>query len=155
MSTPKQVSIRLVASSQTTALRHSVLWPTKDASFVLLAEDDLPSTLHLGLFTSTGAPRSVLTLVPECFPSPELVHLQALRFRKFATAVEDQGRGLGSQLLTAVWSLAQERAVELIWCDARTEQEGWYARRGMERVGVEFVKDGRGYVRMAKRIVQN
>lgn len=59
---------------------------------------------------------------------------------------------MGSSLLERVWETAREKGAELVWCDARTETKEWYERRGMRVEGVEFEKDGKGYVRMVKEI---
>lgn len=159
------VSVVRLTSAQTIPLRHAVLWPEKPPAFVVLPEDDLATTTHLGAVPIAAGPSSpsagtpisqepisIITLVPAAFPSPGLSHRTALRFRKFATAHAHQGQGVGAQLLAAVFALAdgEAGAAELVWCDARAEQQGWYERRGMRREGGVFDKDGRAYVRMVR-----
>lgn len=157
------ISVIRLSASQTIPLRHAVLWPDRPPAFVVLPEDELPSTIHLGAILASPSqphiqpprePVSVVTLAPTPFPSSaeDLSSLPALRFRKFATASAHQGRGYGAQLLSAAFALADsiESGVELVWCDARFEQESWYERRGMRRDGDTFEKEGRMYVRMVR-----
>jgi GNAT superfamily N-acetyltransferase len=165
------LSVVRLSAARTIPLRHAVLWPDRPPAFVVLPEDGLPSTIHLGLALASPSraesepdrfePVSILTLVPTQFPSPtsELGSLRALRVRKFATALDYQGHGYGTQLLSAAFALADNddgsgTEVELVWCDARAEQERWYERRGMRREGEPFEKEGRPYVRMVRRQLQ-
>lgn len=144
------VIIKPISSSQTVPLRHSILWPHKDPSFVILpAVDDLPSTLHLGAFVEgSSEPVCVVTLVEAelavAGPGP------ALQARKFATATDWQGKGVGTVMLERVWEEGRKRGVRTVWCDARKGQEAFYARRGMRRDGEVFEKSGEEYVVMIK-----
>ena len=145
-------------------LRHSVLWPDKPVSYVLLPEDD--AGLHFGAFVPSGeplnttAPVAVISLFEEALPgndsrsSPiESTTLgdkpRAARFRKFACDPAFQGQGIGTALLRHAFHHAHTRlGCAVIWCDAMVETAGWYERRGMQRFGDIFYKGHIEYVRM-------
>ncbi|KAG9011783.1 hypothetical protein FRB90_007083 [Tulasnella sp. 427] len=156
----RKVILRQIAAADTVQLRHSVLWPDKPASFVLLPEDE--AGLHFGAFLADGEHEliSVISLFQEPLPdgqdaSRSLQH--AARFRKFATSPEHQGRGIGTDLLS--FAISQVKAlwgVQWAWCDARVSAMDWYIKRGMHELGQEgnarFYKEHIPYLKMGKEI---
>ncbi|KAL7622112.1 hypothetical protein AAE478_007614 [Parahypoxylon ruwenzoriense] len=74
------------------------------------------------------------------------------RFRKFATAPEWQGRGVGSALLAHAIESAARAGATNIWCDARQSALPFYQRFGMSGQGEVFFKDDVPYLRMSKRL---
>lgn len=163
------LTIREIPHVSTVALRHSILWPNNPPSFVVLPEDALPCSTHLGAFLSSSSsalsvppstassspnyspddPVSVITLVQE---PPTSLFPTSICFRKFATAAHLQGRGIGTRVLERVWEIARERGVRRVWCRARKNQEGWYNRRGLVREeGVEeWMKEGVAFVQLVR-----
>ncbi len=155
-----QVLMRGISPQDTVALRHSVLWPNKPISYVLLPEDD--SGHHFGAFLQSqdhSFPVAVISLFKEDIPDVQVdptrlqaasdTKLSAARFRKFACDPSQQGRGVGTALLRHTFDIARsELGCSVIWCDARLESAGWYERRGMCRFGPLFWKGDVQYVRM-------
>ncbi|KAI0793144.1 hypothetical protein BC629DRAFT_1593027 [Irpex lacteus] len=160
----QDISFIRISAEETVPLRHSVLWPDKPVSFVLLPEDS--SGYHFGAvkhsnteeYNAENVPIAVISLFKEPLPgtsaSSESLDsstrpLAAARFRKFACHPDQQGRGVGTGLLQHVFAVAKEPLkCPVVWCDARLETAGWYERRGMQKFGETFWKGPIEYVRM-------
>ncbi|KAG7088993.1 hypothetical protein E1B28_012939 [Marasmius oreades] len=153
------ITISQIAPAQTIHLRHTVLWPNLDISYVQLPEDE--QGFHFGAFVDTegspnGQPVAVISLFLEPLPvsHPNLEESNpnsplAGRFRKFACSPSYQNRGIGTRLLqyTSDYAISKLNA-RVVWCDARLDGAGWYERRGMKRFGENFRKQSIEYVRM-------
>ncbi|WP_046246406.1 GNAT family N-acetyltransferase [Hymenobacter terrenus] len=133
--------IRLISATATYALRHQVLWPDKELDYVKIEND--VTGYHFGAFR-----HDELVAVISLF-----VEGQAARFRKFATRPDCQRQGIGSVLLRRVFREARARGAHQIWCDARQDSAGFYARFGMQPEGEPFYKGPIPYVRMARALV--
>ena len=134
---PASFAIRPLAPADTYALRHQVLWPDKPLAYVKIENDDAGH--HFGAFQEEE-----LVAVISLF-----VEGTEARFRKFATRPDCQGRGLGTALLRHTLQEARRRGARHIWCDARQDSAGFYARFGMLPEGAVFYKGPIAYVRMA------
>jgi ribosomal protein S18 acetylase RimI-like enzyme len=53
---------------------------------------------------------------------------RSARLRKFATATEFQGRGIGTKMLKHILSDLESKGVSHFWCDARESAMGFYER---------------------------
>ncbi|OJT02179.1 hypothetical protein TRAPUB_7294 [Trametes pubescens] len=151
-----KIDIKRVTAEETVPLRHSVLWPDHPVSHVLLPED--ASGLHYGAFLP-GSPVAVAVIsvfidpLPAAPANASSQSQHAARFRKFACALEHQGKGVGTRLLTHVFEVAaSELGCGVVWCDARTSAAGWYERRGMRRFGEVFFKGDIEYTRMMRTL---
>lgn len=154
-----QVHCRQIEVEDALALRHSVLWPTKDISHVQLPKD--AAGVHLGAFLANDKrkePVAVISLFTEDIPqlpgvSPSIHTTRTIRFRKFACDVAYQHKGIGSQLLEYAVSFARsDMNGSLLWCDARTTALGWYQKRGLEKFGDTFYKGAVEYIRMKREL---
>lgn len=134
------VDIRPIAHEATYALRHHVLWPDKPREYVQMEND--AAGHHFGAFQQ-GELVAVISL---------FVEGRDARFRKFATRPDCQGHGLGTALLHHVFKEARRLGAQRIWCDARQDSAGFYARFGMEPQGETFHKGVIPYVRMARAL---
>ncbi len=134
---PDTPEIRLIPAEATYALRHRVLWPDKPLDYVKVEND--AAGQHFGIFRQAEL-LAVISLFVEGAEA---------RFRKFATLPDWQGKGLGSALLRHVWAEARRQGARRIWCDARQDSAGFYARFGMQPEGETFCKGPVAYVRMA------
>jgi GNAT superfamily N-acetyltransferase len=133
-------TIRSIAPEATYALRQQVLWPDKDLAYVKIENDN--AGYHFGAFRGEELV-SVISLFVE--------HGEA-RFRKFATRPDAQGQGFGTALLRHVLAEARQRGAPRIWCDARRDSAGFYARFGLLPEGEIFFKGPVAYVRMARAL---
>ncbi|KIO22272.1 hypothetical protein M407DRAFT_245229 [Tulasnella calospora MUT 4182] len=155
----RKVILRQIAAADTVPLRHSILWPDKPESFVLIPEDD--SGLHFGAFLGDdgNGPISVISFFQESLPGAQDTHSPqpAARFRKFATESEYQGQGIGSELLSFATNQVKAMwGVNLGWCDARVSAMGWYVKRGMHELGGNgnaiFFKEHIPYLKMGMEV---
>ncbi|KAH7927663.1 GCN5-related N-acetyltransferase [Leucogyrophana mollusca] len=152
-----EIIIRPIEAKATMSLRHSVLWPEMDLSYVVLPEDD--SGIHLGAFlpgrdepiavisvfidTAASEQSSAITDQQTAFSEP------AVCFRKFACHPDYQGQGIGTALLKHAFLVAgSELGAKVIWCDARLAKSDWYRKRGMVSFGDRFFKGSVEYIRM-------
>ncbi|MGI4743860.1 MAG: GNAT family N-acetyltransferase [Janthinobacterium lividum] len=129
--------IRPITPAQTYALRHAVLWPDQRLSYVQLPDD--AAGQHFGAFEAEE-----LVVVISLFVGPD----GTARFRKFATALAWQGRGLGSALLRHTIAAAAAQGARTLWCDARQNTLAFYARFGLRPEGNVFYKGPIAYVRL-------
>jgi predicted GNAT family N-acyltransferase len=116
-------------------IRHQVMWPERDVSFVRIPQD--AEAKHLGVLLD-GRCVSIISL----FAAPD-----GLQFRKFATLTSEQGKGFGSYLLRHVMAT---HAGQKIWCHARVEKQAFYEKFGLIVCSSPFEKAGKTYVRMEK-----
>jgi GNAT superfamily N-acetyltransferase len=131
------VTIRSIAAADTYSLRQQVLWPDMPLDYVKVPDDDTGH--HYGAFR-----QNELVAVISLFTTPP-----EARFRKFATRPDCQGQGVGSALLQHVFGEARRMGAVRIWCDARQDSAGFYARFGLQPEGAAFFKGPVAYVRMA------
>lgn len=131
------LEIRAISTADTYALRHQVLWPDKPLDYVKVENDD--AGLHFGAFVEDDALVAVISL---------FVQGGEARFRKFATHPNYQRQGIGSVLLQHVMVEARRHGATHIWCDARQDSAGFYARFGLLPEGPVFYKGPIPYVRM-------
>lgn len=115
-------------------IRHEVMWPAHDPSFVRLPAD--AGAQHLGVVLGDQVV-SIISL----FETPE-----GLQFRKFATLESEQGKGYGTYLLNHVISLYSGQK---IWCHARVEKQAFYEKFGLFSCSTPFEKSGKIYVHMS------
>lgn len=131
-------SIKTIHKETAWELRHVVMWPEKEMDFIKLADDD--AGIHFGLYVGERVV-SVLSL---------FIEKEEAQFRKFATFLEEQGKGYGSQLLKHVIAEAEKRGVKRIWCNARSDKADFYKKFGLVETDSTFEKAGKTYVIMEK-----
>lgn len=135
---PLPLQIRPITAAETWPIRHLAMWPDRDPAFVQLPGDD--GADHFGLFADARLV-SVISLFRDNGNA---------QFRKFATLPHAQGRGHGSCLLQHLVQQARAQSVQRLWCHARVERSGFYARHGFVPVGMPFQRSGRDYIRMER-----
>ena len=133
--------IQQIKASDTWALRHRVMWPDQPLSYVVLPNDD--EGLHFGVFSGKR-----LIAVGSLFINVETKEAQ---FRKLATEVAYQGRGIGTALLNHQLTTAHKNGVRRLWCNARKDKSAFYERFGLEKTAKTFEKGGINYVIMERR----
>jgi len=116
------------------------MWPDRTIDYVKITNDKDGD--HFGLFVHNKLVSIISIFIEED-------HAQ---FRKFATVVEDQGKGYGTKLLSYVLNELEKNQLTKIWCNARKEKAFYYERFGMIKTDVTFAKGGIDYVIMKKII---
>ncbi|MBR8538286.1 GNAT family N-acetyltransferase [Carboxylicivirga sediminis] len=129
-----------ISPEATIAIRHQVMWPDKPVDYVRLPNDE--EGKHYGLFVDDEMV-SVISLF--------ITDKQA-QFRKFATLQSYQGKGYGTLLLKEVIHVARNLSLDKLWCNARMDKAGYYAKFGMKLTDRTFLKGGIEYVIMEKAI---
>jgi predicted GNAT family N-acyltransferase len=136
--------VELVDGTVTSALRRAVLrpgWPTG----ARMHGDEDPSALHLAARDADGNVLGACVLLERPYPlHPERPH--AWQLRGMVTAEGLRGRGIGAAVLTAAVDEVRRRGGRLLWCQARDEAIGFYARHGFVEEGEYFVHEETGIV---------
>lgn len=132
------MEIRKISATETWSLRQKVMWPTKNIEYVILKDDE--QGIHYGGFIANR-----LIAVVSLFYQDRQV-----QFRKFATCIEQQKQGYGTQLLQYIITEAKVLGTETIWCHARFDKVDFYQGFGLQVVGEPFKRDGKNYVLMSK-----
>ena len=134
---------RRVEAETVVPLRVAVLRPHMDDSHSRYAEDGDAESRHFAIEDDgeTIAVGSSFRVV------------EGWRIRGMATAAERQGEGLGAAILRAILEDIRARGGGLVWCNARTTVEGFYAREGFRAASEVFELEGIGpHVRMEVRV---
>jgi len=132
------IEVKLVSAEQVWPIRHIAMWPEADFSYIKLPED--PKGMHFGLLID-GELISVVSLFDR--------GSGVFQFRKFATLPEYQGNGYGSRLLEHMLQQVKKMMAQKIWCNARTDKQGFYEKFGFKSTGETFIKKDQAYMIMA------
>lgn len=119
-------------------LRRTVMYPGNPLSFVQLASDK--DGIHWGIKKEAELVSTVSAFVDG----------KSLQFRKLATAVDEQGKGLASHLLEQVFAYASEQGLKEVWCNARQNAAALYRKFGMVDTGQPWTAHGYDYIIMKK-----
>ncbi|MGF9892602.1 GNAT family N-acetyltransferase [Priestia megaterium] len=130
------MNVQSITKEQAWEVRHTVMWPDKDFSYIQLKDD--PSGIHYGLFEE-GELKSVVSL---------FITGDEAQFRKFATLKEEQGKGYGSRLLEEVFLKAKNLGVRKVWCNARENKVSFYQAFNMKKTARVFTKSSTRYTVM-------
>jgi len=122
------VEIKSISPEETYDLRHQVMWPDHPRDFIKLPEDIMGK--HFGLFVSNN-----LTSVISLFISNE-----EAQFRKFATDLNEQRKGYGSQLLNFLIDYTESIGIHRLWCNARVNKTHFYKKIGFKETNSTYKK---------------
>jgi phosphoribosylformimino-5-aminoimidazole carboxamide ribotide isomerase len=121
-------------------MRQTVMYPQETIDFVKLEEDAVG--LHWGIYVK-GEVISVISVFEE---------RGSVQFRKFATKVDQQGKGYGTSLLQYVLDWAKRHNKQSIWCNARLSATSIYKKFGMQATGATWHKYGIEFIKMEKQL---
>lgn len=136
------MEIRPVPLPEVWRLRQAVMYPQETLDFVKLEEDE--RGLHWGIYEK-GEVLSVISVFEE---------KGSVQFRKFATKVDQQGKGYGTALMQYVMDWAKRHNKRSIWCNARLSATGIYKKFGMQATGATWHKYGIEFIKMEKQLQQ-
>ncbi len=114
------------------------MYPDLDFDKVILPDDD--DGIHFGLFDN-----NTLISVVSLFKTGD-----SMRFRKFATLSEYQGKGYGTELLKYLIDFSKNEACVHIWCNARQNASGFYSKFGFSETNKISSVNGHHYVIMER-----
>lgn len=132
------ILIKQIQAETTWPLRQRVMWPNKPLEYVQLPNDH--EGLHYGLYVNEN-----LTAIVSLF-----IQNGVAQFRKFATKIEEQHKGYGTQLLLYLMGYAQENNIDRVWCNARVEKVGFYQKFGLKKTKNTFSKGDHNYIIMER-----
>jgi predicted GNAT family N-acyltransferase len=126
-------------------LRQRVLRPHQTLAEQVYPGDAVPGALHVAAYArATAEPVGVASIAPEPYPKAAGT-AGDWRIRGMATAPEARGRHVGAQLLTALLDHARAQPTATrVWCNARADVIGFYAREGFTVDGARFELPGIG-----------
>jgi GNAT superfamily N-acetyltransferase len=133
------VRLGVIDGAASRDLRRRVLRPNLGPDDPLPG-DDLASGVHIGAVDDDGA------VVGTCFIYPDPCYWRtdgtdAWHLRQMATAPERQHQGIGSAVVGAAVEYLSRIGVALVWCHAREEAVGFYARHGFIGFGDIFLDE--------------
>ena len=121
---------------QTHPLRLDVLRRGTASRDVAFPEDELASTLHLGVELD-GVVVGISTWIQNAHP--DLPARRGIQLRGMATAPQFQGHGIGGLILETGVERMFASGHEMVWARARDTALGFYQRHGFVRRGVGYV----------------
>jgi len=132
-----------IGAADTHDLRLRVLRAGAPTSDVEWADDELDTTMHLGVADSSNTIIAISTWLT--MPSPDVAGDGAagVQLRGMATdpSPATRGVGIGALLLRAGIETAREGDADHIWANARTSVLGFYTLAGFEIVSDEFMSE--------------
>lgn len=129
------LSISAITPHDTYSIRKAILWPDGPEHMILLADDDLASSQHFGLFD--GALHiGVISLFTQG---------DEMQFRKLAVLADCQSKGAGSALIRHTIDVARTQNITKLWCNARVNAAAFYNRFGFDFEPETFAKSGVDY----------
>ena len=136
MHTPKKIT-----SQDTFAVRQPVLRPGKAIETCIFDGDDLPSTIHFGIYDE-----QMLVGVISIFKasSPYFNEKEQFQIRGMAVLDTEQKKGLGQKLVLEAEAYIAQNNGERIWFNAREIAVGFYQKMGYAIIGEVFTIEGVG-----------
>ena len=128
-------SIKQITSRETFPVRHPVLRPGKPVESCIFDGDDLPSTIHLGVFNDDRAV-GVLSIFE--MKTPLLDGEKQFQLRGMAVLPEYQKKGLGELLMQGAEDTIAAKGGKAIWFNAREVAVGFYEKMGYAITGEPF-----------------
>ena len=124
-----------INASDTYQIRNLVLRPGRPVEDCYFTHDDDEQTFHLGAFIDS----QLVSVASFYFERNETLEDEyQYRLRGMATLPEHRGKGLSSSLLKTAFPIIKQNFCKLLWCNARSEAQGFYQKVGFEKVGEEF-----------------
>lgn len=128
-------SIKQITYRETFPVRHPVLRPGKPVESCIFDGDDLPSTIHLGVFNDERAV-GVLSIFE--MKTLLLDGEKQFQLRGMAVLPEYQKKGLGELLMQGAEDTIAAKGGKVIWFNAREVAVGFYEKMGYAITGEPF-----------------
>lgn len=128
-------TLKQITSQDTFAVRQPVLRPGKTVETCIFDGDDLPTTIHFGIFEG-----EVLAGIISVFKASHDFFTEKGQYQIRGMAVLDsfQKRGLGEKLVRHTEVYVSNLQGERIWFNAREIAVGFYERMGYSIIGDAF-----------------
>lgn len=128
-------TIKQITSEETFAVRQPVLRPGKPVETCRFEGDNLPTTVHFGIYDDKvlAGVISVFDAKHQFFPDE-----RQFQIRGMAVLESQQKKGLGQLLVKAAEKYIATQQGQRIWFNARKIAIGFYNKMGYEIVGKPF-----------------
>ena len=135
------INIRKITALEVIPVRHLVLRIGKPIETCTFDGDNLPTTVHIGLYNDEN-----LSGVVSLFKAnTKLFSLKnQFQIRGMAVLKESQKKGFGDLLIQNAEEFCSEEKTDLIWFNARQEATGFYKKMGYKIKGKPFEITGVG-----------
>lgn len=133
--------IKKITAEASYPVRHEVLRKGKPIATCRFEGDDLPTTLHYGLFEN-GNLQGIISLFENSNHWFEAT--KQIQIRGMAVLEHNQGKGYGKQLVLYCEKYLAETDCELVWFNARENAIGFYQKLGYTILGEPFNIEGIG-----------
>lgn len=141
--------IKEVRLEEIIPLRHKILRTGKPISTCHFEEDKRKGTFHLGAFVLNNLV-GIATFIPHTSTSNELINYQV---RGMAVEKNQQGNGIGKEIILQAIAVLKKQKVNLLWCNAREGAKIFYQKMGFEIIGNSFEIPSVGiHYKMQKRL---
>jgi len=129
------IEIKKISAFETIIVRHPVLRAGKPIETCNFEGDDLPSTVHFGLYFEEQ-----LIAVISAFEVKNKLFIEENQYqiRGMAVLEEFQKKGFGEELLKHCENEIKLKKGNLIWFNARETAVGFYKKSGYEVLGDQF-----------------
>ncbi|MBC7465040.1 MAG: GNAT family N-acetyltransferase [Bdellovibrio sp.] len=137
MNLPKKLKAEIISAAETIDLRCRVLRPGQPKEICHYPEDDFATSFHLGIHNDHGqviCNGTFLQQPHEFFKNA----INPYRLRGMASDPLFQKQGLGSIVIHHALTLLNEKKCDLLWFNARTTAEAFYAKFGFSPIGETF-----------------
>lgn len=142
------VSVKRIKTSATYFLRKEILRRGIDLPYQF-EEDNFETTFHLGVFKN----KELLCVATFIMNSTETLVGKQYQLRGMATSLTSRGKGFGKLLLTYATKELENRKIEYLWCNARTEAINFYEKNQFQIMGEQFLVEKVGsHYKMFKTI---
>lgn len=128
-------SIKQIPSKATFTVRLPVLRPGKPVGSCIFDGDDLPTTVHFGIFEDENIAGVISVFKADI---DLLTQQKQFQIRGMAVLDSHQKRGLGDRLVKAAEEYIVSQNGDAIWFNAREIAVGFYRKMGYEIIGTPF-----------------
>lgn len=127
---------KTISTGETYLVRHPVLRPGKAIETCRFEGDDLPSTVHFGIFD-----REILIGVLSLFDASNIgiAAETQLQFRGMAVLASYQNKGIGAILMEFAENQIKAKSGAIIWLNAREKALTFYEKMGYQKTGEPFI----------------
>ena len=128
-------TLKQITSQGTFAVRQPVLRPGKHIDTCIFDGDDLPTTVHFGIYQDNELLGVISVFEAK---SPYFNEEHQFQIRGMAVLENQQKKGLGEKLVIKAEDYIRENSGERTWFNAREIAVGFYKNMGYEVIGDEF-----------------
>ncbi|AWA28867.1 GNAT family N-acetyltransferase [Flavobacterium magnum] len=128
-------TIRQITAEETYIVRQEVLRKGQPPESCRFDGDELPTTVHLGLFDN-GMLAGIVTVLDH--GNPVFGTGKAFQLRGMAVRTTHQMKGFGAALLSGAEAFVKTEGGTVVWFNARTTAVGFYEKAGYQKNGPAF-----------------